>query len=236
MIELQNVTFVYPNGILALDNVTLKITDEITIIMGANGSGKTTLLKILACLYKPTRGRVLIDGRDFWVLNKKERLKIRRKIVYIHENPVLFRGTVLENIMYPLIVRDHHVEEARKKALSIVEKLGIKHLINRRRQELSAGEAQLVAFARAIVADPEYILMDEPTNALDSEKREIVENFIIQLVKKRRKFVIATHDRLLAARLSSKIIELSEGKILRISSSNELLAKIKSILFQKDES
>jgi len=230
VIELKNVTYRYPNGILAIRNVTVSVNSKISVLIGPNGSGKTTLLKIMGCIYRPRSGEVLVNGKDYWQLSKQEQLRIRRRIVYVHEKPTLFRGTVLENLMFPLLIRGYSEKEAKNRAEKILYALEIEDLRNRRRKELSAGEIQLVAFARAIIVNPEYLLLDEPTNSLDLEKRKIVEDYIKRLVQKNTKVIIASHDRLLAVSLAERIIILENGELRGITTPEYLFNEIKSSL------
>jgi len=118
MIKLVDVWFRYPKRKeWILKGITTSFKPgETNIIMGANGSGKTTLLKIAALLYKPCKGKVLVDGKNFWELDKNKRLLLRRKIVYVHEKPILLRGSVIYNIAYGLILRGIKVDKAIWKA------------------------------------------------------------------------------------------------------------------------
>ena len=232
MIELHDVTYTYPNGVTAIRNLTLNIDSGVSILIGPNGSGKTTLLKIMACIYKPQSGTVLIDGKDYWKSNRREQLMIRRNIVYVHEKPILFRGTVIENIMFPLLIRGYERKEAEIRANEILRELGVENLGKRKRKELSAGELQLVAFARAIVVNPKYLLLDEPTNTLDIEKRKIVEKYIRKLSQRNKRIIIASHDRLLAAGLGDRIIILEHGRLKEITTSSKILDEIKAFTSQ----
>ena len=232
MIELRDVTYTYPNGVTAIRNLTLNIDSGVSILIGPNGSGKTTLLKIMACIYKPQSGTVLIDGKDYWKSNRREQLMIRRNIVYVHEKPILFRGTVIENIMFPLLIRGYERKEAEIRANEILRELGVENLGKRKRKELSAGELQLVAFARAIVMNPKYLLLDEPTNTLDIEKRKIVEKYIRKLSQRNKRIIIASHDRLLAAGLGDRIIILEHGRLKEITTSSKILDEIKAFTSQ----
>lgn len=232
MIELRDVTYTYPNGVTAIRNLTLNIDSGVSILIGPNGSGKTTLLKIMACIYKPQSGTVLIDGKDYWKSNRREQLMIRRNIVYVHEKPILFRGTVIENIMFPLLIRGYERKEAEIRANEILRELGVENLGKRKRKELSAGELQLVAFARAIVVNPKYLLLDEPTNTLDIEKRKIVEKYIRKLSQRNKRIIIASHDRLLAAGLGDRIVILEHGRLKEITTSSKILDEIKAFTSQ----
>jgi len=163
----------------------------------------------------------LINEFDFWSIDSKQRLKIRRNLVYMHEKSILFKGKVIDNIIYPLIIRGYPKEKAKIEATRLLRELDINYLANRRRKELSAGEAQLVAFARAIISGADILILDEPTSALDLEHRRNLEGRIKELTKEGRKVIIATHDRLFAIKLSAKIYEINNGKISRSMMSEE---------------
>ncbi len=226
MIIARNVYFIYPNGRQALKNLTLDIKEFPTVIMGPNGSGKTTLLKILALIYKPTKGEVWVDNENYWKLPKHKQLNVRKRVVYLHEKPKLFSWSVLENVAYPLKIRGLNWEEARNEAESLLRELGIQHLKDRSRKQLSAGEAQLVAYARAAIIKPRYFLLDEPTNALDQNKRTILEDHLKKLMNEGTKIIIATHDALLAIKLAKKIVILESGQTISETTSSELLDEI----------
>ena len=227
MIVLKNVTYKYPNGIVAVKNFSAKIDSSITILLGPNGAGKTTLLKIMGLIYKPHRGEVIIDGKNFWLLDEKERLSIRRRVVYVHEKPKLFRGRVLDNVAFPLLIRGYNKEDAKRRALKVLKELKIEHLSNRTRKELSAGEIQLVAFARAVAVNPKYLLLDEPTTSLDLEKRRILINYIKRLSKNGTKVIISTHDRLIALSLAKKVIIIEAGKLKKYVGPEYILEDVK---------
>ena len=230
MIRAINVSYEYPNGVRAINNVTIEIDRGVTVLMGPNGAGKTTLLKILAGILKPIAGRLIINNMDYWSAPKDKRILIRRKIVYLHEKPILLRGSVLENIMYPLLIRGIDKDTAKEKALEFLESMRLKEIAHRRRKELSAGEAQLVAFLRALITNPQYLLLDEPTSFLDIKKRKIVEQFLKELASQGKYVVIATHDRLLAFSLATKVIMMNNGTIERELNKRELISEFSDFI------
>ncbi len=178
----------------------------IVAVVGPNGSGKTTLLKIAGLLYRPTRGRVLVDGRDPWRLGREGLLRERRRIVYVHEKPVMLRGSVVFNTAYGLLLRGLSREKAFEKALKALEVLGIERLAERNAKKLSAGQAQLVAIARALAVEPELLLLDEPTAHLDRAKRETLLEVMAWYAERKRALLLATHNEALIEKLSSKTI------------------------------
>ena len=223
MIKVRNLWFRYPNGTVALKDITLTIDDGITAIVGPNGSGKTTLLKILGLLYKPTKGVVEVDGVNYWELSKGLRESFRRRIVYVHEKPILIKGSVIDNVIYGLLIRGYERDEAIDKAMHVLKKLGIEYLVSKRTKELSAGEAQAVALARAIVLKPKYLLLDEPTANLDLSKRKALMKLLKELSDEGLNIVVATHDQLLAAKLAKYVVVLEEGRLVSYGLVNEVL-------------
>jgi len=200
----------------ALKDVSIELgSDEIILVAGHNGSGKTTLLKIAALIYRPTRGEVAVDGRDFWMLDEAEKIMVRRRITYIHEKPVLMRGNVLENIMYPLRIRGLGREDAAMKAKMVMRELELMDLADKSAKELSAGQSQLVAIARALVAEPELILLDEPFAHLDSRKSGLVAQALQARMRNGVGIVIASHSRgeLPEGLELDRIIVLEDGRI-----------------------
>ncbi|RLG85853.1 MAG: ABC transporter ATP-binding protein [Thermoprotei archaeon] len=226
MIKVRNLWFRYPNGTVALKDITLTIDDGITAIVGPNGSGKTTLLKILGLLYKPTKGVVEVDGVNYWELSKGLRESFRRRIVYVHEKPILIKGSVIDNVIYGLLIRGYERDEAIDKAMHVLKKLGIEYLVSKRTKELSAGEAQAVALARAIVLKPKYLLLDEPTANLDLSKRKALMKLLKELSDEGLNIVIATHDQLLAAKLAKYVVVLEEGRLMSYGPVNEVLKEL----------
>ena len=213
-IRLKNIWFRYPGmDKWVLENISYEFKEKnIYVIVGPNGSGKTTLFKIASLIYKPLKGSVFTWDRDFWRLKDKEALIFRRKIVYVHEKPVLLHGSVLYNIAYGLIIRGYGKEDAFKKARDYMNELGLTYLLDKNVNELSAGEAQLVSLARALILEPRMIFLDEPLAHIDIEKRKIVLDLIHRL-KERAGIAIATHDIYLAYMLADEIISIENGKI-----------------------
>jgi len=164
---------------------------EIVILRGANGAGKTTLMKIASLLYRPSKGVVLVDGVDVWRNNAVE--MYRRRIVYIHDRPIMFSGTVYDNLAYGLIIRGYSDSYIEKTVNDIAELLGIKSLLREKAKNLSMGQKQLIAIGRALVLEPEMMFIDEPFTNLDREKRNRVIEILNSYKLKGRGIVIATH-------------------------------------------
>lgn len=225
-IELRGVWFMYPGRRRwALRDVRIGIREgEILLLVGPNGSGKTTLLKVASGLYRPARGRVIYWNQDIWGVDGARRLELRRKAIYVHEKPVLLRGTVAENIAYTLVLRGDSKDRALTKARELLEDIGSGYLSERKREELSAGEAQLISILRAVIAEPKILLLDEPTAHLDLRKRKTFIHLIGKIKEENGTgIVIATHDYLLARELADRAASLEEGSIKALGDLEDVL-------------
>jgi putative ABC transport system ATP-binding protein len=217
MLELQNVTKVYQQGrreVHALRGVSLRIAaGEFVSIMGPSGSGKSTLMHLLGALDTPTSGRALFQGRDVQALSDYERSLLRRSQIgfvfqFFNLLPTL---TAVENVALPLLLAGQSRNQARKRALPVLERLGLLDRAEHFSEELSGGEMQRVAIARALVTEPEAVLCDEPTGNLDSAASAEVLAILRALPEPgRRTVVIVTHDAHAAAH-ADRLIKIQDG-------------------------
>jgi putative ABC transport system ATP-binding protein len=201
--------------IKALDGVDLKIkTGDFIAIIGPSGSGKSTLMNMIGCLDKPTSGSIRIMGKDLNVLNDKQTTKLRnRTIGFVFQSFFLLpKTTALDNVATPLYYRGTPTKEARKKAMEILGKLDLLDRYSHLPTELSGGQQQRVAIARALVTEPNLILADEPTGALDSKNGQQVLDLLTKLNNEGKTIVLITHDKEIANR-AKKIIRIKDGKI-----------------------
>jgi len=188
---------------------------EIVSIVGPSGAGKTTLLQILGTLDKPNAGKVLVDGIDFSKLGEKELAAFRNKhIGFIFQfHQLLPEFTALENVMIPALIGRKDKKKSEERAKEILAYLQLTDRMDHKPNELSGGEKQRVAVARALINDPGLILADEPSGSLDSKNRDELHKLLFDL---REKFgltiVIVTHDKELAA-LSDRVIEMRDGLV-----------------------
>jgi len=206
MIELKNLSFKYEDNEV-LNNINFKINkNEKVILLGSNGSGKSTLLRILAGLYF-TKGYYF---NKHLVTKQFANKKFRKKIGILFQNPesMIFNPTVYDEIAFSLREFDIPIEDKVEKIASI---FNIKHLLNKNPLNLSGGEKQKVILASILIYEPEIILLDEPTAAMDPKTTSWFIDFLIDLNKT---FLLATHDLSLAYETSDRAIVLHEGKIV----------------------
>jgi putative ABC transport system ATP-binding protein len=199
----------------ALRGVTLSVEPgEFMTVAGPSGSGKSTLLNLMGCLDHPSKGRVLIDGHDIAALGDDARSDLRAdKIGFIFQTfnliPVL---SALENVEFPLLMRRGR-NNARQRALSALEQVGLREFARHRPDELSGGQRQRVAAARALVTDPAIVLADEPTANLDSATGDAIIALMLEINRRQgTTFIFSTHDPRVMAH-AHRIVRLADGKV-----------------------
>ena len=219
MIELKNVSKIYNererNEVKALQNISLKIKKgEFAAIMGPSGSGKSTLMHIIGCLDHPTRGQYFLDNENVKKLSGKKLAQIRnQKVGFVFQTfNLLPRTTALENVLIPLYYSKKKINRIQK-AKKIIKKLGLEDRASHFTNELSGGEQQRFAIARALVNDAEIILADEPTGNLDTKTGEKILKILKQLNKTGITIILVTHENNIAA-AAKKIIKIKDGKII----------------------
>ena len=210
--------FVQSNkDIVVLKNINLKIKKgELISLTGPSGSGKSTLLHIIALLDKPTSGEVFFKKKSFSKSNDNEKDLVRRRgisIIY-QQNNLLSDFTALENVVIPLINNGNLWTESIKKAKKVLSLVGLSKRLNHFPSELSGGEQQRVAVARAIITEPDLILADEPTGSLDRKTANEIFSLFTKLKSKKRTILYATHNRELANRADYKL-NIVDGNITR---------------------
>ncbi len=219
-ISVQNLFKSFGNGIKRVDvlrGIDLSFRyGECVAIVGASGVGKTTLLHILGTLERPTSGKVLYEGRDIFKLDDNELAHFRnREIGFVFQfHHLLPEFNALENVMMPCLIAGFSKKEASVKAEEVLISVGLKDRIFHKPGELSGGEQQRVAVARAIVLEPKILLADEPTGNLDTKTGESVFELLHELNRKKRvTLIVVTHNLRLAQRLSRQI-QLIDGKAI----------------------
>jgi putative ABC transport system ATP-binding protein len=218
MIRLEGITKTYPMGkreLTVLHGSTFNIErSEMVAIMGASGSGKSTTLNILGCLDTPTSGQYFLDGRDVSQLNRHELATVRsKKIGFVFQSyNLLPRMSALENVKLGLRYAGIHDSSLAKEALA---RVGLADRAHHKPTEMSGGEQQRVAVARALVKKPPVILADEPTGNLDSRASEEIMNILVELHKEQdNTLIMITHEPDMAA-YCERIIYLKDGLVLR---------------------
>jgi len=194
VIDLRDVWFHYPGSSRwVLRGVNLQIPRGSTVVIrGPNASGKTTLLKVAALLYRPVKGFVLVYGVDPWGSGRI--VEFRRRVVYVHDKPVVLRrASVLENAALGLIIRGVSREEAFRRVREILRSLEAEYLIEKKVDELSAGEKQLISIVRAIAVEPEFMLLDEPFTNLDEKRRRSIADLLNEFKRRGTGMVVASH-------------------------------------------
>lgn len=215
MIELKNINKSY-GSLEVLKNINLTIEKgEITAIVGPSGAGKTTLLQIAGSLDLPTSGDVLYDNMALTSLSDTKLAEFRNKnigfVFQFHE--LLPEFTARENVALPALIAGIKRKDAYNEADRLLSSLGLQERLNHLPSELSGGEKQRTAIARALINNPRIIFADEPTGSLDSHNREEIQNIIINLCKNDGyTFLIVTHDPSLAS-IADRVITMEDGKI-----------------------
>ena len=211
------------NDIEVLDGIEISILQgETFAIVGPSGSGKTTLLQIIGLLDSPTRGELYVRGESSEDLNDKSKSRLRNEFFgFIYQfHHLLNEFTALENAMMPLLIRNQTTKEARAKAEDLLIRIGLEHRINHKPHELSGGECQRVAVARALVTSPSLILADEPTGNLDPETADRVFDSFLDLNRSlNTSLIMVTHNQELAKSMD-KVYELNFGKLIPSSLDN----------------
>ncbi len=220
VIELENATKIYAIGeveTVALDDVSLAIEEgEFTTIVGPSGSGKTTLLQLMGCLDQPNSGIVRINGQDVTQYSKNKRADLRREMIgfifqFFALVPVL---SAYENVELPLLLNGVKSEERKKRAMSLLDAVGLSDRVEHRPDQLSGGEQQRVAIARALASEPLMVLADEPTANLDTENGQQAMEIMQRLNEETgTAFVFATHDPRVMA-FAKRVVEMQDGKII----------------------
>jgi putative ABC transport system ATP-binding protein len=220
LIRLENVWKIYLLGkvkLEALRGIDLDINrGDFVTIMGPSGSGKSTLLNMIGCLDFPTKGKVILKGKDISHLKEDELAQLRGKTIgfVFQEFNLLPHLTAVENVMVPMVFQGKFLEERKKRAEELLISVGLKERIFHQPAELSGGERQRVAMARAFSNNPEVVIADEPTGNLDSKTGKKIMELLTDFHQKEKKTVIVvTHDPHIAG-YSEKIFNIKDGQII----------------------
>jgi len=223
----ENVSMAF-DGEQVFSEISLGVdAGEVLTVVGPSGAGKTTLLRLLAAFHPPDSGTVAWQGTDLWSLSGEERLARRRRIAMVFQEPSLFNAPVRRNVTYGPRIRRSWAERLRRWLDSTVgdpspddgveralEAVGLADKAKQNALSLSGGEAQRVAFARALAPDPDVLLLDEPTSNLDPRNTAVLENAVERASDRGVGVVVATHDMNQAERLSDRVAFMFEGELV----------------------
>ena len=223
-VEFQDVSFAYESGKEVVKSINFKApAGSVTALVGTSGSGKTTIAGLAATFLNPDSGKILLDGNDLQTVTLES---FRSKLGVVLQDDFLFEGTIRENILFP---RPEAAEEELLKAVKAAHvqefsdrfELGLDTLIGERGVKLSGGQRQRIAIARAILADPRILILDEATSNLDTESETLIQASLKELMKGRTTFVIA--HRLSTIRQADQILVIEQGKIVERGKHEELI-------------
>jgi len=216
MIKTENITKSY-GALQVLKGIDVEIPKgQIVSIVGASGAGKTTLLQIIGTLSKPDSGKVWLDGTEVHGLKDRDLSRFRNQhIGFVFQfHHLLPEFTALENVCIPALINKQSRKKAEGKAREILTFLGLAHRLGHKPDELSGGEQQRVAVARALINEPLVIFADEPSGNLDSKNKQELHNLFFSLRDKfNQTFIIVTHDMTLAG-MSDRMLQMEDGRII----------------------
>ena len=220
LLEVRNIKKIYStrfggNKVQALSNVTFSVEEgEFVAIMGESGSGKTTLLNILASLDRPTSGEVLLEGKNIVHLTEKEISAFRRKnLGFVFQDfNLLDTFSLRDNIYLPLVLAGEDYREMEQKIRPIAKTLGITELLDKFPYEVSGGQKQRAAVARALITNPRLVLADEPTGALDSKAANALLNVFGEVNRQGQTILMVTHSAQAASR-ASRVLFIKDGEV-----------------------
>lgn len=217
MIEYRNVSKIYNEDICALLEVNAKIEPgEFVSVVGQSGTGKSTFLKMLTLEDRPTEGRIIFYGIDLSEITKRELPFHRRRIGVIFQDfKLLENRTAHENVAFALEVAGHPNDEIKKNSTQILDIVGLGDKMKAYPRELSGGEQQRIAIARALVHHPEVLIADEPTGNLDVINTQEIIDLLLKINKLGTTIILATHDKDTVNRISQRVIAMDEGRIIR---------------------
>jgi len=200
----------------AVRGVSMKVeAGDFVSILGPSGSGKSTMLNLIGALDKPTSGKLLIDGVDISKLNDNQLTDLRRRIGFVFQFFNLIpRLTARDNVELPMAIADVSRAQRRKRAVELLENVGLKDRVNHKPAELSGGQQQRVAIARALANDPKFLLLDEPTGNIDSKTASEIVSLLKRLnVENHVSIIMVTHDEHLA-REANRTLQMFDGQFI----------------------
>lgn len=216
MISLRGVSLVYPNGVRALDNVSLEIAKgDFVFLVGHSGTGKSSLLRMLYHETVPTTGEIMVDGIRVEKLRRGRIPALRRHLgVVFQDFKLLSDKTVWENVAFAMQVTGAHSKDIMRQVPRALDLVGLSHKSRMYPGELSGGEQQRTAIARALVNNPKLLLCDEPTGNLDPSNTTEIMELLLRINLKGTTVVVATHNQAVVDRMRRRVVRLEDGKIV----------------------
>jgi cell division transport system ATP-binding protein len=215
MLSLRNVSLVYPNGVHALDRVNLEIAKgEFVFLVGDSGTGKSSLMRLLYREARPTGGEITVDGIRVDRLRRNRIPALRRHLgVVFQDFKLLVDKTVWENVAFAMQVTGAHTRDVMRQVPRVLDLVGLAHKSRMYPGELSGGEQQRSAIARALVNNPKILLCDEPTGNLDPVNSNDIMELLSRINLKGTTVVVATHNQAVVDRMRRRVVRLEEGRI-----------------------
>jgi cell division transport system ATP-binding protein len=219
VIETHHLSKFYSRGLYALRDLSLTVgKGEFVFLTGPSGAGKSTLLRLLLAQDKPSEGDIVVNGHDLSKLSRGEVQEYRRGIGFIFQDFKLIpMRTVFENVAFVLEVLGVPAAQQRRRAFQVLKWVGLQHRINAYPRDLSGGEQQRIAIARALVNDPALVLADEPTGNLDPDLSLEIMNLLREINAGGTTVLVATHDRELIRLVGRRTITLDSGRVVEIA-------------------
>ena len=217
MLIMSDVSKVYPGGSTALQNVNVHIEPgEFVFVVGPSGAGKSTFIKMLFREVLPTTGSIFVNGMDILSLSPKEIPFMRRQLGIIFQDYRLLPDrTVYENVAFAMQVIEAPHRKIKRQVMNMLDLVGLRHRANAYPNELSGGEQQRIAIARAIVNDPVFVIADEPTGNLDPETSWDIMEIFKEINETGTTIVMATHDKEVVDAMGKRVIAIEHGRIVR---------------------
>ncbi|PZN09444.1 MULTISPECIES: cell division ATP-binding protein FtsE [Thermaerobacter] len=215
MIEFINVSKVYPNGVTALEDVSLHVErGEFVFLVGPSGAGKSTLVRLIYREETPTQGVVMVDGLNVGRLRRRDVPFLRRQMgVVFQDFKLLPNRTAYENVAFAMFVTGHTPRQIRRRVPEVLELVGLRDKAGALPSELSGGEQQRVAVARAVVNHPKILLADEPTGNLDPETAWGIMELLVEINRRGTTVLVATHAQTIVNALKRRVVRLEGGRI-----------------------
>lgn len=217
MVHMYGVTKVYPGDVVALAGVDLSVEKgDFVFIVGQSGAGKSTLLSLIYRGATPTKGQVLVGGRNVIRLKRREVAVFRRKIGVVYQDfKLLPERSVYENVAFALEVIEAPQKEIARKVSAALDMVGLSHKANSLPGQLAGGEQQRAAIARAIVNDPLIVVADEPTGNLDPDTSAGIMALLSDINCRGTTVIMATHNQLIVDRMRKRVVEMENGRVVR---------------------